>query len=62
MIVIICKRDGDSNRAVPIMRDEDDAALATWETEAEAKAFASENLLCQVSETIFVDLDTYEVL
>lgn len=62
MIAIICLKDGKSSIPIPIRDSEDDGLMATWNTEKEARDFASDNILCQISEVLFVDLDSGTII
>ena len=66
MYGILCKKDGDYRKTIPIMKGDeetgdDTGVMATWSTVEEAQDFARENLLCQVSATIIIDLKNEEI-
>lgn len=61
MYAIICKKDGDSKKAIPIVTEGDDGLMATWDTLEDARRFAVDNILCQISEVFFVDLENAEI-
>ena len=61
MYGILCKKDGDPAITIPIVKDEDDGCMATWGSLKEAKAFAMDHILCQISEVFFIDLDDGQI-
>ena len=61
MYGIICLKDGDSSIPIPIVDSEDDGGMATWDTLDEARAFALDHILCQISVVMFIDLENGEV-
>jgi len=54
---IICLKDGDPHLSIPIMDKDDDSCMATWNSLEEAKDFAAEHILCQISAVIYIDLE-----
>jgi len=54
---IICLVDGDPDRSTPLMSGEDDSCMATWNSLEEAKDFAAVNILCEISEVLYIDLE-----
>lgn len=57
MYGIICKKDGNASISIPIVKDSDDGVMATWDTLEEAQEFSRDNILCQMSAVIIIDLD-----
>ena len=60
-IGIIALRDGKSDLAFPIINEETET-METWDTEKEAREFSENNMLCQYSEVILIDLETGSVI
>ena len=54
---IICLKDGKASLAIPIMDSDDDSCMATWNSLEEAKDFAAEHILCQISAVLYIDLE-----
>ncbi len=54
---IICMVDGDPDRSMPIVGQDDDSCMATWDSLEEAKNFALRSVLCQISSVIYIDLE-----
>lgn len=61
MYVIICKKDGDSSKCIPIMTEDDDV-MATFKTIAEAEEFKNNHILCQISEVFIIDCELAEIM
>lgn len=61
MYGIICKKDGNPKISIPIVSEDDDGVMATWATLDEARIFASDHILCQMSEVFFIDLQNGEI-
>ena len=64
-IAILCKKDGNPETTLGIVKDNGDEwpdVLATWDSFEEAKEFAEDNILCKISEVIFIDLDDIIIL
>lgn len=60
--MIIAMRDGDVNKSLPIVSEEDSDLLAVFDTEEEAKEFTMDNILCQHSVNLIIDLDGQEII
>jgi len=60
MYVIICLKDGRKELPVPIVDSKDPGKMAVFKTEDEAYNFSLENMLCQISETLIIDIDNLE--
>jgi hypothetical protein len=61
MFALICLMEGDENKALPIRKDEDSEALATWETKEEAQNFIENHILYSVSTVMLIDLSEGEI-
>jgi hypothetical protein len=61
MYAILCLKDGDSSKPIPIVSSKDDGMMATWKELKDAKEFALNNMLCQISEVFFINLEDGEI-
>lgn len=59
--MIIAMRDGDVKKSIPIVSAEDSDLLAVFDTEEEAKEFAMDNILCQHSLNLILDVEGQEI-
>ena len=58
---ILCLKDGDPLKTIPIMDSDDDSCMATWNSLKEAKAFAEGHILCRISEKFYINLTGGEI-
>ena len=54
---IICIVDGDPDCSTPIMSQDDDSCMATWNSLKDATDFAKRSVLCQISSVLYIDLE-----
>ncbi len=59
-IGILAKLEGDPERVIPIIKDEDQA-MAVFESWSDARDFAYEHILCRASICMFVDLENTDI-
>lgn len=59
MYGILCLKDGDPDCTLMIM--DEDESMFTWDTLKEAKAFAADHIMCQISMVLYVNLLDYKI-
>ena len=59
MYGILCLKDGDPN--CTLMIQDEDESMFTWDTLEEAKAFAKDHIMCQISEVFYINLSEGEI-
>ncbi|MEL6835223.1 MAG: hypothetical protein AAFP77_19645 [Bacteroidota bacterium] len=59
--MIIALRDGDANKALPILSADDNDLMALFDTEEQAQEFCRTNMLCQHSENFIINTDGGDV-